>query len=159
MKLYIWLYLLDLPNKGRQICVDSISPCMDLNKLLDNNSQNSLLPWMITAGFIQSKYDYFLFTCIQGSNYTFVLVYVNDILIKGNNSFHIQKLKHFLNKQLSWKTPLRYFLGIEVALSKDDLFLTQCKYTMDILSDSGITGGHICDISNFECIIIIMNYW
>lgn len=36
--------------------------------------------------------------------------------------------------------PLNYFLGIEVARTSDGLVLTQRKYTLDILEDSGLHG-------------------
>ncbi|KAL5724899.1 hypothetical protein ACHQM5_008106 [Ranunculus cassubicifolius] len=102
---------------------------------------------LVKAGFTQSKSDYSLFTCINGTDSTFILVYVDDIIVTGNNPIVIQKIKKFLEQQFYIKDlgRLKYFLGIEVARSKGGLFLTQRKYTMDILSDSGVIGGRISE--------------
>ena len=36
---------------------------------------------------------------------------------------------------------LKYFLGIEVAYSKVDIFLSQRKYILDLLHETGLLGG------------------
>lgn len=60
-----------------------------------------------------------------------LLIYVNDILIIGNNSSHMFELlgKLFSSKDLG---PLHFFLGLEAVYSSNGLFLTQTKYTMDL---------------------------
>ncbi|KAK0578568.1 hypothetical protein LWI29_012561 [Acer saccharum] len=65
--------------------------------------------------------------------------------IKGNDSIRIQQLKSFLEQKFYIKAlgKLKYFLGIEVARSQHGLFLSQRKYTMDILEDVGVIGGRI----------------
>ncbi|KAM2356611.1 hypothetical protein ACFX1X_005689 [Malus domestica] len=71
-------------------------------------------------GFKQSRADYSLFTCITGHSITVVLIYVDDMIITGNDHEAIQRLKHFLHRQFRIKDlgPLKYFLGIEVARSQ-----------------------------------------
>ena len=39
---------------------------------------------------------------------------------------------------------LRYFLGIEVMLSKNGIFLSQRKYVLDLLSETGKLGVKPC---------------
>lgn len=40
---------------------------------------------------------------------------------------------------------LKYFLGIEVARSKDEILLPQRNYVLDILQDSGMLGCRLCE--------------
>jgi hypothetical protein len=98
---------------------------------------------LIAAGFHQSPADHSLFTKSQGSSFTIVLVYVDDILVAGNNLDSIGKLKDFLAQKFRIKDlgTLKYFLALEVARSPTGIFLNQRKYAMDILNDSGHLGA------------------
>ncbi|GJR72282.1 uncharacterized mitochondrial protein-like protein [Tanacetum coccineum] len=71
-----------------------------------------------------------------------VLIYVDDVIITGNNLIKIQETKKQLDDEFSIKDlgPLKYFLRIEVAKTRDGLVLSQRKYTLDILEDSGKLG-------------------
>lgn len=72
-----------------------------------------------------------------------MLVYVDDLLITGNNSKMIEDLKSVLKGSFMMKDlgSLRYFLGIEIARNEHGLVLNQCKYAMDLISDIGFTGS------------------
>ncbi|GJU49714.1 uncharacterized mitochondrial protein-like protein [Tanacetum coccineum] len=61
---------------------------------------------------------------------------------QGNNSGKIQEIKKFLHERFSIKDlgPLKFFLGIEVARTKEGMVLSQRKYTLDILTDTEKTG-------------------
>ena len=70
----------------------------------------------------------------------YLIVYVDDIIITGSDQDVIQKLKqhlfsHFQTKDLG---KLKYFLGIEVAQSNSRMVIFQRKYTLDILTDTGM---------------------
>jgi hypothetical protein len=93
-------------------------------------------------GFQQSHSDYSLFTLHKGTLQLHVLVYVDDLIISGNNSAAIHTFKHYLNTCFHMKDlgSLKYFLGIEVARYSTGLFLCQRKYAFDIISEVGILG-------------------
>ena len=59
----------------------------------------------------------------------------------------IQDLKRFLGQHFEMKDlgPLSYFLGLEISSSSNSYYLTQAKYTFDLISRSGITDSKIVD--------------
>ena len=71
-----------------------------------------------------------------------MLIYVDDILIIGNNVNAILSLKQFLNSHFWIKDlgNLKYFLDIEVSHSKTSVSISQWKYTLEILKDCGFWG-------------------
>jgi len=96
-----------------------------------------------SAGFRQSKVDYSLFTKQDGSSFTTLLIYVDDILLTGNDLTEMQHLKECLLRRFHIKDlgDLKYFLGIEFSHSKTSVYMSQRKYTLDILQDVGLTGA------------------
>lgn len=93
-----------------------------------------------TSGFLQSHSDNSLFTFAQASKFVAVLVYVDDILITDNDVQLIIHVKTYMSSKFYIKdlSPLKYFLGIKVARSTKDIYLHQRKYTLDILTDTGL---------------------
>ena len=71
---------------------------------------------------------------------------MNDIVIIGSDSKGISSLKSFVQSQFHTKDlgMLRYFLGIEVMQSKHGIFLSQRKYVLDLLSETGKLGVKPC---------------
>ena len=69
-----------------------------------------------------------------------VLIYVDDLIITGNNKDSITQLKENLRLQFPIKDlgQLKYFLGIEMTISSKGLFLNQRKYIEDLLQESGL---------------------
>jgi len=97
---------------------------------------------LLKFGFVQSYDDYSLFSYTKENIELRVLIYVDDLLICGNDGYMIQKFKDYLSRCFSMKDlgKFKYFLGIEVSRGPDGIFLSQRKYASDIVSDNGLLG-------------------
>lgn len=71
---------------------------------------------------------------------TTVAVYVDDIILIGNNVSTIQSLKSHLHTIFNIKDlgQLSYFLGLEVSYLLDGIALSQRKFSTDLLRESGL---------------------
>ena len=78
---------------------------------------------------------------------TVILVYVDDIIISGTDSFMINNLQASLHESFHMKDlgPLTYFLGLEVHLSEKGLILDQHKYAMDLIEMAGLQQSTLVD--------------
>ncbi|KAJ9542625.1 hypothetical protein OSB04_029131 [Centaurea solstitialis] len=117
-------------------------------KQASRNWYHKFTTFLLSLGFKQSKADHSLFIYETKSITMATLIYVDDVIITGNCLDKIQEIKKQLDKEFSVKDlgPLKYFLGIEAAKTSDGLVLSQRKYTLDILKDSGKLG---CKPSSF----------
>ncbi|KAA3471249.1 protein detoxification 35 [Gossypium australe] len=95
---------------------------------------------LVVGGYIQSRYDYLLFTKRQGNNIVILLVYVDDLLIFGNDIGTVNELKNVLHQNFKMKdlSDLKYFLDIGVAQSNKGIVLNQRKYTLELIEDVGL---------------------
>jgi transposase InsO family protein len=111
-------------------------------KQASRNWYSKLSTVLLSAGFKQSQADHSLFTRQSGSTILVVLVYVDDLLVTGNDLASIRQLQEFLSRNFQLKDlgKLKYFLGIEVARSRAGIFINQRKYILDILTDAGQSG-------------------
>ena len=91
-------------------------------------------------GFKQSYSDYWLFTFKNSVVQISVLIYVDDLIISGNDHDSIQQFRIYLGECFYIKNlgVLKYFLGVEVAQSSDGIFLCQRKYVLDIIFEVGL---------------------
>ena len=88
-------------------------------------------------GYSHSNGDHSLF--YRHSNIekiTILIVYVDDIIITGDDSEEIIKLEQELMEEFAVKNlgQMKYFLGIEVAHSSNGIILSQQKYIIDLLT-------------------------
>ena len=71
-----------------------------------------------------------------------LIVYVDDIIFTGDDSIELEGLKKVLANDFEIKDlgTLKYFLGMEFARSKKGLFVSQRKYVLDLLGETGLLG-------------------
>ena len=71
-----------------------------------------------------------------------LIVYVDDIIVTGNDKGEIQRLKTYLSNEFEIKDlrRLKYFLGIEAARLKGGIFIFQQKYIPDLPREIGMLG-------------------
>ena len=92
-------------------------------------------------GFTSSPHDTALFFRRSSASISLILLYVDDMIITGDDFASIRSLQQFLSQHFEMKDlgTLSYFLGLKVTSSSDGYYLAQAKYTSDLLSKAGIT--------------------
>ncbi|XP_020417916.1 uncharacterized protein LOC109948642 [Prunus persica] len=78
----------------------------------------------------------------DGRRLTVLIVYVDDIVVTGNDTGEQLKLQKYLSQEFEMKDlgDLKYFLGIEVVRSTIGIFLSQIKYVLDLLTETRMLG-------------------
>ncbi|KAH9650091.1 protein kinase domain-containing protein [Citrus sinensis] len=94
-------------------------------------------------GYSQSQADHTMFYkhSIEGK-LAVLIVYVDDIILTGDDLVEICRLKKVLARDFEIKDlgNLKYFLGMEFARSKDGIVVSQRKYVLDLLEETGLLG-------------------
>lgn len=124
-----------------------------LNKSLYGINQASrqcfarLTSELLHMGFKKSNQDYSLFIKADHTSLTLVAVYVDNIIVTGNNVTEITALKTHLHATFSIKDlgQLGFFLGIEVTPLPNGIALTQNKFTQELL--------HSCDVQTLKNVV------
>ena len=93
-------------------------------------------------GFTHLHSDHTCFLKHTEGAFLCILVYVDDIIIASNNDSAVDALKlqlhsHFKLRDLG---PLKYFLGLEIARSSEGISVSQRKYALDLLDETGLLG-------------------
>ncbi|WVZ90218.1 hypothetical protein U9M48_036539, partial [Paspalum notatum var. saurae] len=112
---------------------------MVLSRLL-GLSFSALLLWsqlLVTT----SAYDPALFVHTSSRGRTLLLLYVDDMIITGDDPQCIAFVKARLSEQFLMFDlgPLHYFLGIEVSSTHEGFYLSQEKYIQSLLDRASIT--------------------
>ncbi|KAJ0617795.1 putative RNA-directed DNA polymerase [Helianthus annuus] len=91
-------------------------------------------------GYHQSNADHTLFLKRRNGLVTCLIIYVDDMIITGDDVEEIAQLKRNLFSKFEMKDlgNLKYFLGIEVLRSKRGIFICQKKYVLDLLAETGL---------------------
>ncbi|WJZ84247.1 hypothetical protein VitviT2T_003860 [Vitis vinifera] len=94
-------------------------------------------------GFVQCQSDHTLFVKhFPEGKLAIIIVYVDDIILTGDHEEKIDLLKKLLTKEFEIKDlgTLKYFLGMEIARSKKGIAVSQRKYILDLLNETGMLG-------------------
>jgi hypothetical protein len=98
---------------------------------------------LLELGFVGLKIDTSLFLLHTFSVHIFILVYVDDIIVTGNNISIINDLILSLQAEFKLKDlgTLSYFLGDHVHCNYQHLHLNQSKYIVDLLHRINMEGA------------------
>ncbi|CAM8968928.1 unnamed protein product [Rhodiola kirilowii] len=99
------------------------------------------------AGFSPSAHDPALFVHTSSRGRTLLLLYVDDMLITGDDPHYIAFVKEKLGTQFLMNDlgHLHYFLGIEVSSTSEGFFISQEKYIRDLLDRACLTDQRTAD--------------
>ncbi|CAH9066109.1 unnamed protein product [Cuscuta europaea] len=99
--------------------------------------------FLLSVGFHKSRADASLFIYSSNGILIYFLVYVDDIVLTGNNSHAIEAFVRQLTHRFSVKDlgMLHHFLGIEVVPTPTGIFLTQRQYILNILETCNMNGA------------------
>jgi len=97
-------------------------------------------------GFVPSAYDSAHFLWTTGDGIILIFLYVDDMIITGDDLSGIRDLQHFLSQNFEMRDLglLNYFLGLEVTSGSDGYYLSQAKYASDLLSKASLTDSKTC---------------
>ncbi|PKU80918.1 Retrovirus-related Pol polyprotein from transposon TNT 1-94 [Dendrobium catenatum] len=96
---------------------------------------NTLTSFLVSLGFSHSTSDPSLLILTKGNIKLFLLIYVDDILLTGNDPTALNNTINQLQQQFRMKIlgPVSSFLGISITRTQDSYFLGQKLYAQSIL--------------------------
>ncbi|KAI0496003.1 hypothetical protein KFK09_022310 [Dendrobium nobile] len=111
----------------------------------------TFMNYLIQLGFQYSTADPSLLTFKQDSTLIFLLVYVDDILVTGNNEALLSDMLSKLHNKFNMKNLglAHHFLGIKIQKHQDKYFLSQSPYATSILNSINLFNCN--PLSNPSC--------
>uniref|UniRef100_M1CY31 Reverse transcriptase Ty1/copia-type domain-containing protein n=1 Tax=Solanum tuberosum TaxID=4113 RepID=M1CY31_SOLTU len=140
---------------------------------------DKLKAFLLGIGFRSCLSDSSLFVQQASKHTTYVLVYVDDLIITGSDSDFITTFIHILDQQFSLNDlgSLHYFLGIEVSPSSNGIILSQGRYIRDLLRRTNmadakpissptepgsrliLSGDHLPDAHLYRSVVGVLQYF
>jgi len=136
-EVYMELPLAIASKKTHQVC--RLMKSLYGLKQASKHWYDKLTSFLHSINFNHYKADNSLFVRNVEGSFIALLVYVDDILIVGNNANDINTVKDSLNTTFKIKDlgPLKFFLGLEIVRTVKGIHVCQCKYALEILADVG----------------------
>ncbi|XP_048427877.1 uncharacterized mitochondrial protein AtMg00810-like [Pyrus x bretschneideri] len=80
-------------------------------------------------GYRHGNTNHTLFIKYREDKVTLLIIYVDDMVVIGDDTEEIKRLQGYLSSEFDMKDigGLKYFLGIKVAHSREDIYLSQWK--------------------------------
>ncbi|GJY50237.1 ribonuclease H-like domain-containing protein [Tanacetum coccineum] len=102
--------------------------------------------YVILASFYHSKTDSSLFIFHMGPDTTYLLLYVDDIILIAWSTSLLQRIISLLHTEFAMIDlgPLNYFLGISATRTTSGIFLSQTKYATEILKQAQMLNCNPC---------------
>jgi hypothetical protein len=99
-----------------------------------------LRDFLIENGFRIGKADSTLFTKKMGKDLFICQIYIDDIIFGSTNKSFCEEFSKIMSDglEISMMGVLTFFLGFQVKQAKEGTFISQTKYTRDILKKFGI---------------------
>jgi hypothetical protein len=90
---------------------------------------------LLKKGFEIGKADPTLFTRKQGNDLFLCQIYVDDIIFGSTNQIWVEEFSRIMTKrfEMSMMCELKFFLGFQIKQLKDGTFISQTKYTNDMV--------------------------
>ncbi|KAL4291090.1 hypothetical protein GQ457_14G002100 [Hibiscus cannabinus] len=96
--------------------------------------------YFVFCGFKVPDADSSLFVKLEPGSHLLILLYVDDMIITGDNKAEISKLKNDLSTRFEMKSlgEVGCFLGLEIKKSDDGYFISQETYAKKLLQRFGL---------------------
>jgi hypothetical protein len=90
---------------------------------------------LLAAGLTKSNADPNLYYSIVNEKYTIVLLYVDDLLVTGDNDMEIDRVTNHLTKTFEMTSlgAARLYLGVEIEYYRSGIWLHQRRYIKTLL--------------------------
>ncbi|KAK6140952.1 hypothetical protein DH2020_025306 [Rehmannia glutinosa] len=94
-------------------------------------------------GFTRGKVDTTLFVFEKGQYCLLVQIYVDDIIFGATNDSLCKKFSKLMQGEfeMSMMGELNFFLGLQIKQCQEGIYISQSKYTKELLKKSGIEEG------------------
>lgn len=93
-----------------------------------------------TLGYVRCEADRCMYVRRQGNSVSYLLVYVDDIIVAAESQALVNSIKSKLMAEFKTRDlgDLKYFLGIKISRSEGKLYMSQTNYLKNVLIKFGM---------------------